>query len=249
MGVQNRTLAVCSAANACRFLQAIQLTMNVYEAVQSRRSVRAFVDRPVDPATLRRVLDAAARAPSGGNLQPWRLFVLGGEPLAALKARMRERLREAPGGEPAEYAVYPPELWEPYRTVRFEVGEQLYALMGVSRDDKAGRRRGFARNYEFFDAPAAVFCYIDRGMGPPQWSDLGMYLQTVMLLLREEGLDSCAQECWAMYHQTIDATLAPPPQWMLFCGMAIGYADPDAAVNRLVSQRLSLTDFAEFRGI
>lgn len=223
--------------------------MNVTEAVQSRRSVRAFRDTPVPGDLLREVIELAARAASGGNLQPWRLFALGGQPLADLKTRMQKRLTTGPTSEPLDYDIYPSDLWEPYRSERFHVGEQLYALLGIPREDKIGRMRQFARNFEFFGAPAALFCYVDRRMGRPQWSDLGMYLQTLMLLLRERGLDSCAQECWSIYPQTVGEFLQPPPEWMLFCGMAIGYADPDAAVNRLESRRLPLNQYASFRGI
>src|SRR5690606_26064176 len=134
--------------------------------------------------------------------------------------------------------IYPPNLWEPHRSARFELGEQMYAALGVTRDDKLGRLQQFARNYEFFGAPAALYCYVDRRMGPPQWSDLGMYLQTLMLLLRERELDSCAQECWSVYPKTVSSVLQPPAELMLFCGMSIGYADPDAPVNGLRSQRL-----------
>lgn len=223
--------------------------MNVSDAVRTRRSVRAFLDTPVDGEVLREVLSSAARAASGGNLQPWRLFVVGGEPLAAMKERLRQRLYEQPASEPLEYDIYPPDLWEPYRTERFVVGEEMYALLGAARGDKIGRMRQFQRNFEFFGAPAALFCYVDRRMGRPQWSDLGMYLQTVMLLLRERGLDSCAQECWAVYPRTVAALLNPPDELMLFCGMAIGHADADAPVNRLETRRLPLDQFASFRGI
>lgn len=223
--------------------------MNVSDAVRTRRSVRAFLDTPVDGEVLREVLSSAARAASGGNLQPWRLFVVGGEPLAAMKERLRQRLYEQPASEPLEYDIYPPDLWEPYRTERFVVGEEMYALLGAARGDKIGRMRQFQRNFEFFGAPAALFCYVDRRMGRPQWSDLGMYLQTVMLLLRERGLDSCAQECWAVYPRTVAALLNPPDELMLFCGMAIGHADADAPVNRLATRRLPLDQFASFRGI
>lgn len=223
--------------------------MNVTEAVRTRRSVRAFLDQPVPGAVLREVLELAARAASGGNLQPWRLFVLAGEPLAELKARMKTRLTTGPTSEPTEYEIYPPDLWEPYRTERYVVGEEMYALLGTPRTDKPGRLHQFARNFEFFGAPAALFCYVDRRMGRPQWSDLGMYLQTLMLLLRERGLDSCAQECWSVYPKTVGEFLQPPAELMLFCGMAIGYADPDAPVNRLNTRRLPLEQIASFRGV
>ena len=222
--------------------------MNVSEAVASRRSVRAFLPTPVDGRVLREILEKAARAASGGNVQPWHLYVLGGTDLETLREQMRETLAKGPS-EPTDYDIYPAKLWEPHRSERFDVGEEMYALLGVGREDKIGRMRQFQRNFEFFGAPAALFCYIDRRMGKPQWSDLGMYLQTVMLLLREQGLDSCAQECWSAYPKTIDAYVGAPPEWMLFCGMAIGHADPAAAVNRLRTRRLPLEAFAEFRGI
>jgi nitroreductase len=222
--------------------------MNVSEAVDSRRSVRAFTDRPVDSALLRELLELAARAPSGGNVQPWQIRVVVGEAMKNLKALVRERIAAAPRGEPMDYAIYPEPLWEPHRGERHEVGEQLYGLLGIAREDKTGRLRQFARNFEWFGAPVGLYCYVDRRMGPPQWSDLGMYLQTLMLLLRERGLDSCAQEAWAMYAPTVSGFLQTPPDWMLFCGMAIGYADPDAACNRLRSRRRPLEDFVSFVG-
>jgi len=222
--------------------------MMVTEAVAGRRSVRAFVDRPVEQSLLPEVLELAARAPSGGNVQPWQVRVVVGQALQDLKARMREQVHSTPQGEPMDYSIYPESLWEPHRTERYTVGEQLYDLLGIAREDKLGRRRQFARNFEFFGAPVGLFCYVDRRMGAPQWSDLGMFLQTLMLLLRERGLDSCAQEAWAMYAPSVSAFLGTPPEWMLFCGMAIGYADPDAPCNRLQSGRLPLERFVEFIG-
>lgn len=221
----------------------------VTEAMLSRRSVRAFTQQPVSGECIRRLLTIAARAPSGGNLQPWQIFVVGGDELTRLKGIMRERVQQAPRGEAPEYAVYPEELVAPYRDYRFQLGEDLYAELGIPRDDKAGRLAWFAQNYQFFDAPLALFCYVDRRMGPPQWSDLGMFLQSLMLLLREEGLHSCAQECWSLYHRTLAEFLAPPPELMLFAGMSIGYEDTSAAANRLCSRRAPLADFAHFRGI
>ena len=221
--------------------------MKVSDALASRKSVRAFTDAPVDPAVIRRVLTTASRAASGGNLQPWHVDVVGGAELDALKAIMRDRLAKGP--ETPEYAIYPEVLGDAYKARRFAVGEAMYAAIGVPREDKAGRMRWFMRNFQFFDAPLALFTTVARTMGPPQWSDLGMFLQSVMLLLREEGLDSCAQECWAIYPETIRNFLGTPPERMLFCGMAIGHRDPDAAVNALVTDRAPLAEFATFRGV
>ncbi|MET0542503.1 MAG: nitroreductase [Variovorax sp.] len=222
--------------------------MHVHEAISSRRSIRAFLPNPVPADTIRQVLAAAARAPSGGNLQPWHIDVLAGEPLDALKATMQARL-DAGAQETPAYDVYPKSLPAPWRDRRFEVGEAMYARLGIPREDKAARRRWFANNYAFFGAPMALFCSIDRLMGPPQWSDCGMYLQTVMLLLREQGLDSCPQECWAHYPDTVGRALQLPPGRMLFTGMSIGWADPSHPVNALQTTRASIEETVRFHGI
>ena len=139
--------------------------MNVSDAISSRRSVRGFLDRPVDPAVIRRVVEKAARAPSGGNLQPWHIDVIGGEPLAELKVIMAQRVFEMPKGEPPEYDIYPKVLPEPHSRYRFEVGEELYRALGIPRENKAGRMMWFARNFNFFGAPVALFCTVARTNG------------------------------------------------------------------------------------
>ena len=213
-----------------------------------RSQVRAFLPEPVPAETIRQVLQTATRAPSGGNLQPWHIDVLAGEPLAELKAQMR-RLLAAGERETAAYAVYPPSLPSPWRERRFDVGEAMYARLGIAREDRAARLTWFARNYDFFGAPLALFCSVDRLMGPPQWSDLGMFLQTVMLLLREQGLDSCAQECWAAFPNKVSRVLQLPAERMLFCGMSIGYADLAHPLNALESSRAPLEEFVRFIGL
>lgn len=220
--------------------------MNVTDAVERRISVRAFRPDPVPGAVLTEILRIAQRAPSGGNLQPWLVHGLAGTPLAEFKALMAARLA-GPRETPA-YAVYPEALWDPYRTRRFETGEDLYASLGIAREDKAGRLRQFARNFEFFGAPAALFFFIDRNMGPPQWSDLGMYIQTIMLLAVERGLDSCAQEAWSMWPQTVSAFLDVKEPYMLFCGLALGYRDESHPVNGLRTRRAPLGEVAVLRG-
>jgi nitroreductase len=207
--------------------------MNVSEAVASRRSIRAFLAQPVDPDLLRGLLLKAARAPSGGNVQPWRIVLVNGAAMARLRAFLRERT----GPEAPAYPIYPAGLKSPYRDSRFKVGEDMYALLGIAREDKPARLRWVARNFDFFGAPAAFFCFVDRQMGPPQWSDLGMFLQTFMLLAREAGLDTCAQEAWSQRAESVQAFTGADADLMLFCGMAIGYRDPAAPVNTLVSDR------------
>jgi nitroreductase len=222
--------------------------MQVYEAVATRRSVRAYLDKEIPLALLRDILSAAARAPSGGNLQPWRVYALAGTDLQAFKMQMVERVAESPRGEATEYPVYPENLGEPYAGRRFSVGEQLYAAISIPRGDKAGRLRQFAQNFQFFGAPVGLFCFVDRQMGSAQWSDLGMFLQTLMLLLRENGLDSCAQEAWSLFPRTVSTFLNAPSELMLFCGMAVGHADPAASINQLVTQRAVLDEFVTFQG-
>lgn len=215
--------------------------MQVSEAVARRTSIRQFTSDPVGDRAIRSLLERAARAPSGGNVQPWRIYVVNGDSMA----RFREFIAEQPI-EAGEYDIYPASLWEPYRTNRFTIGEQMYATLGIERDDKAGRFEQFAKNGDFFGAPAALFCFIDRRMGPPQWSDLGMFLQTFMLLAQEDGIDTCPQEYWSVRHSAVRDFVGAPDEELLFCGMAIGHADVDAPINTLASERMPLDDWATF---
>jgi nitroreductase len=222
--------------------------MQLIDAIQSRMSCRAFLDTPVPGATVRAILQAAAQAPSGGNLQPWLVHALAGTELQDFLRIVRERRAANPAGEGAEYPVYPPNLHEPYRSRRFKCGEDLYATIGVKREDRAGRLRQFGRNYELFGAPVALFFVIDRRMGSDQWADVGMYMQTVMLLAREHGLHTCPQEAWADWHRTIGEYLKLPREQMVFCGMALGYRDETAPINRLRTDRAALDEYASLRG-
>ena len=216
--------------------------MDVSAAVLARSSIRRFQPTAVSDESLRALLDAASRAPSGGNVQPWRVYVVNGESMV----RLREFLVDRPPIEAPEYDIYPAKLTEPYRTNRFTIGEQMYATLGIERDDKAGRLRQFAQNGDFFGAPAALFCFVDRQMGPPQWSDLGMFLQTFMLLAVEAGLATCAQEYWSVRHGAISAFVDAPAEELLFCGMAVGYADREAPINALRSERMPVDAWARF---
>ena len=177
--------------------------MDVSAAVNKRSSIRQFRPDSVSDDVLRGLLADASRAPSGGNLQPWRIYVVNGNSMN----KLREFLPTQPPLDEPEYDIYPKGLSEPYRTNRFGIGEQMYATLGIEREDKAGRQRQFAHNNDFFGAPAAIFCYVDRQMGLPQWSDLGMFLQTFMLLAVEQGLATCAQEYWSVRHKAISTFL------------------------------------------
>ena len=197
---------------------------------------------PVSNEIISKLLSQACRAPSGGNLQPWRVFVLNGSSMKNFLSHLEAYLDL----ETPEYSIYPQNLKEPYRSSRFKCGEDMYALLSIARDDREARYAHLDRNFIFFDAPAAIFVYVDRIMGPPQWSDLGMFLQNFMLLAKEAGLDTCPQEAWAMKQESVTAFVKAPDELMLFCGMAIGYKDDKAKINKLRTQRRPFEDWATF---
>ncbi|MBC85161.1 MAG: nitroreductase family protein [Acidimicrobiaceae bacterium] len=212
--------------------------MEVSQAVMQRKSIRGFLPTPVEDELLSSLLDKAARAPSGGNVQPWRIYVINDNRMSDFKSHINEFPLEEP-----EYPIYPPKLQEPYRTNRYELGEEMYSLLGIPRDDKPARLANMSKNYDFFGAPAAFFCFVDRSMGSAQWSDLGMFLQTFMLLAEESGLGTCAQEAWAMHQKAVSIFVKSPVNEMLFCGMSIGYPDWKQPVNSLESKRMPLNQW------
>lgn len=218
--------------------------MKVSDAVARRASVRAFLPDPVAAEVVSRILAQAARAPSGGNLQPWQVYALAGEPLAELKAAAAAN----PLGERPEYAVYPPDLAEPFVSRRARTGRELYGAIGVAYDDLEGRARQHGRNGELFGAPVGLFFCLDRRLGPPQWADVGMYMQTVMLLAIEAGLDTCPQEYWSRYPVTLRRILGLPDSLILFSGMALGRRDPDHPLSNLRAFREPVETWCELRG-
>lgn len=217
-------------------------------AISSRRSIRAFLPKPVERADLERILEVAARAPSGTNTQPWKVYVLTGQ--------AREKLSEAilavnadPEGarrHTEEYAYYPREWISPYVDRRRKVGWDLYSLLGLTRDNKAGMAAQHARNYRFFDAPVGLIFTIDRIMEQGSWLDYGMFLQNIMVAARGRGLDTCPQAAFTQYHRVIAQQLGLPENEMVVCGMALGWADPEKIENSLVTEREPLTQFARF---
>lgn len=221
--------------------------MKVSEALATRKSVRAFKPDPVSRETIEQMLTLAARAPSGGNLQPWKVYALMGEARDELVRRVAAKRKEHAMGSLPEYHIYPPALTEPYKSRRHRVGEMMYATMNIPREDKMARLKFFAANWEFFGAPVGLIFTIDRQMQQGQWADLGMFIQSIMLLAREHGLHTCPQEAWALFHPEIREYLSVPENEMIFCGMAIGYADESAAVNSLETERAPLPEFVTMK--
>ncbi|MEA3066278.1 MAG: hypothetical protein QOJ27_2739 [Sphingomonadales bacterium] len=221
---------------------------SVTEAVLGRRSARAFLPRPVGRDLIEEMLGLASLAPSGGNLQPWHVDVLTGKPLEALTAAARTGFALGAARAEMELEVYPSPMPEPYRARRHASGEALYGAIGIPRDDRPGRLAQFARNFEGFGAPVMLFFSIDRIFDRPQWAHLGMFMQNLMLLAEENGLATCPQEAWAAVHGTVAKHIGLPPEQILYCGMALGYADEEAPINTLRTERAPLEDFATFRG-
>ncbi len=222
--------------------------MDIFDAVASRYSCRAFLPTPVPEAIVRDILARASRAPSAGNMQPWRVYAIAGERVEALKALLGPRMNELPKAEGGDYRIYPDPMEEPYRTRRFAVGEMLYQSIGVPRADKPARYRQYARNFQFFGAPVGLFFALDRSFGVAQWADIGGLLQTVMLLARGHGLHTCPQQAWVSWHRTMRTFLDLPDNLMVYSGLALGYADEAAAINSWRSPREPVDSFASFSG-
>lgn len=219
----------------------------VAAAIGGRRSIRAFLPTPVAQEEVERLLDLAARAPSGTNMQPWRGYAVTGAPLRALSAALVAEHMAGRHGE-AEYRYYPETFPEPYLSRRRKVGWDLYGLLGIKRGESEKMTAQHARNFTFFDAPVDIVFTIDRRLEIGSWLDYGMFLGNVMAAARGMGLDTCAQAAFASHHKTIRAHLPIPDSEVVVCGMALGQADPDAAVNRLVTERAPAREFCRFLG-
>jgi len=220
--------------------------MQLEQILNKRKSCRAFLDRPIDPQLLRSIISKAARAPSNGNLQPWQIYIVTGAALASLKQTTKQLVDDQVPLQTPEYQVYPKPLKDMYDQRRQEIGENLYRVLGISREDKQKRRGQFAKNALMFNAPVGVFAYIDRSLSYGQWMDLGMYLQSVMLLCEGYGLATCAQGYWTFFHETVRQTTGASDDLMLACGIAIGFEDQDAPINKVRSSRMAVEDFAVF---
>jgi nitroreductase len=220
----------------------------VDRAITTRRSIRAFLPTPIPVATIREILEVAARAPSGTNTQPWRVHVLTGHSLQRLSATIR-----AAYDDPAEraqhteeYDYYPREWISPYIDRRRKVGWDLYGLLGIGKSDKERMHEQHARNYAFFDAPVGLIFTMDRVMATGSWLDYGMFLENIMVAARGRGLDTCPQAAFTQFHRLIARELALGEHERVVCGMALGVADPDAVANRLTTDRAPVDEFAKF---
>lgn len=218
------------------------------EAILGRKSIRAFKDTAVDRAVVEDIILKSSRAPSGGNLQPWKVKVISGQVRDELVNTVAEKMASNPVGDGSEYNVYPPELKDPYRTRRRVVGNDLYSLIGIAKEDRMAKFEQVGKNFTFFGAPVGLIFSIDRQMEQGQFADLGMFMQNIMVLAREAGLHTCAQEAWAIWHQTIRDVVGIPQDELVFCGMCLGYADEEAVINELVSERAPFEEFVEFLG-
>ncbi len=223
-------------------------TAAVDTAIRTRRSLRAFLPTPVPRATIEAILDVAARAPSGTNTQPWKVYVLTGAAKAELSRKVAaaydDPVQRAQHSE--EYAYYPTEWKSPFIDRRRKVGWDLYGLLDIAKTDKARMHAQHRRNYDFFDAPVGLIFTIDRVMRQGSWLDYGMFLQSIMVAARGRGLDTCPQAAFTQFHRIITEHVGAAPDEQVVCGMSLGWADPDAIENTLVTEREPVSAFARF---
>lgn len=226
--------------------------MNVTEALKARISVRNFLDKPVDEALVRDLLDRARWSPSGGNMQPWKVIAISGEARDAVieigQAEALKSYTDKSERQDRDFPVYPSQITEPYKSRRSKVAEDMYAILDIPREDRMARLGHVARNYQFFGAPVGLFFVIDRQMGRGQWAHLGMFMQSLALVAVEQGLATCMQEAWAFSRQSLAEHFGLPDHEVIYCGMALGWPDRDAPLFGLRSERAEVDEFATFKG-
>lgn len=222
--------------------------MHVHDAIRSRASTRAFLPRPVERAALERILEVARHAPSGSNIQPWRVHAVAGGARDALCAEVVAAARGDRTQWPYPYNYYPVHWREPYLARRRACGWGLYGTLGIARGDRAAGEAQELRNYELFGAPVGLYFFVDADLEIGSWFDYGMFVQSIMLAARGEGLASCPQAAWAPFHSIVRRHVGAADSQVLICGLALGYADPDAVVNGFHPQRLAIGEFAQLHG-
>lgn len=219
--------------------------MDLLEAMRTRSSTRAFLERPVERATVEAILEAARWAPSGVNIQPWRVAVVQGESRGRIAAAIAAARAAGQAPNP-DYTYYPQQWREPYKERRKRCGLAMYRALGVGRDDTDARNAAWERNYRFFDAPVGLLVFLERDLGQGAWVDLGMFIQNVLLAALPFGLATCPQAAMAEYPDIVRELLGVEPRFALMCGIALGYPDPDAPVNRYRTEREPVAEFAAF---
>ncbi len=222
--------------------------MDVFEAIKSRKSIRAFTDQPVSKETIEQILEVSQRAPSGTNTQPWHVYICAGEVRQAIIDDVLALAAEGKAAKYEDYDYYPPVWNDVHRDRRRGVGWGLYGLLGIEKGDREGSARQGARNFQFFDAPVGIFVTTDAYLGRGNWADTGMYIQTLMLAARGMGLDTCPQAAWIQFQEPIFRHLGIPDDQSLVTGMCLGYADDTAIENTLVSDREDIANVAHFSG-
>lgn len=223
--------------------------MHVDHAIQSRKSVRRFLPTGVSPEVVRHILKVASRAPSGNNIQPWRVYVVGGEIREALCRDILQAACDEPERHQAEYSYYPTQWVEPYRERRRSNGFALYEQLGIGRDDHARREQQMLRNYQFFDAPVGLLVTVDRRLNTGSYLDVGMFIQNILIAARGQQLHTCAQAAFAPFHDVVRRHLPLGEDEILVCGIALGHGDNEAPENWLHSERQSVEEFASFHGL
>ena len=217
----------------------------VDEAIRSRRSVRGFLSTPVPAETIREILRVASYAPSGSNIQPWKVHVITGRTRDAMSAALLgAHANNKP--ETREYQYYPTKWRSPYIERRRQTGWGLYSTVGVAKGDRQGSARQHGRNYALFGAPVAFIFCIDNDLEKGSWLDFGMFLQNIMVAARGRGLHTCPQAAFTQFHRIIAEQLGLPSNEMLVCGMALGFADPGKVENTLVTEREPVERFVRF---
>jgi len=224
------------------------MSLTVSQALRRRISTRAFLDTPVPASEVEALLDAARWSASGGNVQPWSVVAVAGEARQRVIDAVKAKLETDPFTNEASFPVYPEKLWEPHRSWRYELGEDMYPLMGVPREDKMARLNWLMQNYEFFGAPVGLFFVIDERMNQNQWAHLGMFMMSLCLAAEEMGLSTCMQEAWTPHCDTVAKAIGVEKPNIVYCGLALGHADPDAPVNQLRSKRAEVSEFARLEG-
>lgn len=222
--------------------------MDVIEAIQSRKSIRAFTDQAVPKETVEKILQVSQRSPSGTNTQPWHVYVCAGEVRQAITDDVLALAKAGKAAKYEDYDYYPPTWKDVHRDRRRGVGWSLYGLLGIQKGDREASSRQGLRNFKFFDAPVGLFITLDSYLARGNWADTGMYIQTVMLAARGFGLHTCPQAAWIQFQDPIFRHLNIPDDQSLVTGMALGYPDPDAIENTLVSDREDVANVAHYYG-